>query len=134
MRRWISTLIAIALFAHSVADASGHDGHHCADCEAQELRQLLGTDNALPLSATGGRTHSEHPCHCELHSGGGCHYLPVQKLKENLLPQMFAALATTPLAELSPHTDGSLSWARGRWREFASPPLRLHLWNQLLLI
>jgi hypothetical protein len=134
MRSWISTVVAIALFAHAVADASGHDGHRCVECEAQKLRQLLGTNSPRPLSAERSPSEPEHPCHCELHCGGSCNYLPSQKSLLDVLPQTIVAHAAAPNGMMAAQVDASCVWTRGRWREFESPPLRLHLWNQLLLI
>jgi hypothetical protein len=134
MRRWISAIVAIALFAHAVADAAGVDGHQCADCEAQHLRELLGGDPSRPLTATTDHSNPVDPCHCELHCGGSCNYMPSQKSIVDVLPQAFAAQAILPQGGLASIADALHVWSRGRWREFESPPLRLHLRHQILLI
>lgn len=135
MRTLLSTLVAAALLGHAFADANRHQTHQCA-----EQALAAGATISTPCCEHDGKD-DEHgpaparPCDCHLDCIGGCNYLPSQKVLLDM-SQMQAPLEA--LAAAIRPIDTSLMLIRNhhatKWWEFESPPVRLHLFNQILLV
>jgi hypothetical protein len=135
MRTLISTIVAIALFAHVLIEASGCQSHHCAEFPSVEL-SLHGVTACEhhEIAIEEGR-HPVAPCDCHLHCASGCSYLPSQRLAFESLPSMDSLHGKLAFDTAIVVPEMPTHWhAANDWRAHGSPPQRLHLLHQIMLI
>lgn len=130
MRALLSSLVATSLLIHAAIGCCRHHTH--ADFCCQETQFEQATDFDVDHAGDKHDGHSHGPCkdHCQ----GTCHYLPVQKA------QIDNQMAHSPFdfAAIEPHVCDMqlvvLHHAECTHESAAGPPVRLHLFQQLLLI
>jgi hypothetical protein len=130
MRALLSSLVATSLLIHAAIGCCRHHAHTECCCETTNFEQATDSDDCHPCDQHDG--HSQRPCkdHCQ----GTCHYLPVQKA------QVDNQVAQSPLefAASVPYVSNLQlvvqQHAESTHESAAGPPVRLHLFQQLLLI
>ena len=129
MRALFSSLVATSLLIHAAIGCCWHHAHVDTCCDDSQVEQPVDAD---------GHHHGEQGDHshgpCKDHCQGTCHYLPVQKAQVDTLvlhtPLDFAAVVP---ATCDVHVVALLHADRTH-ESAAEPPVRLHLFQQLLLI
>lgn len=134
MRAFFCSLLCASLLIHAVLGCCWHDLHDSACCGGSlpSLEADAGCCHDHDASTDGHESHA--PCKEPANCHGLCHYLPVQKssfgkcLDYVVIDFAVDAHATTG-SQIS-----ALSFAPGTCEFSAPPPMRLHLFHQILLI
>ncbi len=129
MRTLFSSLVATSLLIHAAIGCCWHHTHVEICCDDSQLEQPVDAD---------GHHHGEQGDHshgpCKDHCHGTCHYLPVQKAQvDPLIPHTPLDFAAVVPATCDVHVVALLHADR-TYESAAAPPVRLHLFQQLLLI
>lgn len=138
MRAVFSSFVAVSLLVHAAFGCCWHHVHE-AECEAKHCDSVLvETTHPHALQFAGGHSHECDPSHSPAkersHCHGACQYLPGQKVQlEKFSPLITLELAIAAPAiidaQIAAKVIGGLSLDAP-----AQPPLRLHLFHQILLI
>lgn len=135
MRAVFSSFVAVSLLVHAAFGCCWHHVHEAAFGES-----TLTVESATQHAdhAVIGHSHECDPAHSPTkehsHCQGTCHYLPGQKtqLDKSLPLSTLELVAVAPAVEdvhIAVSSFGELSLDSP-----AQPPLRLHLFHQILLI
>jgi hypothetical protein len=140
MRTVFSSLVAVSLLIHAAFGCCWHHLHETAGEGHSDFGQAIAAESE--------HGHADCPCGCNSHSGnaphspskdrphcqGICQYLPPQKTQLDTFSALaaldFAVVATTTI-DVPTITTSNFALALA---EPARPPVRLHLFQQLLLI
>jgi hypothetical protein len=138
MQAIFSNLVAASLFIHAMIGCCWHHAHDSSCCDESPAEQVVETNcchhdhgdrNDTPLGEP-----SHAPCQGQSHCQGLCNYLPVQKT------QLDTVDLSVPLdyAIIAPATYeiqvAALLHMERVHETAAKPPMRLHLFHQILLI
>ncbi|HEX4413249.1 MAG TPA: hypothetical protein VH107_06445 [Lacipirellulaceae bacterium] len=130
MRALLSSLVAMSLLIHAAIGCCWHHVHTDSCCEDSRFEQSTDSDGDHPCDQHDGHSHGPCKDHCQ----GTCHYLPVQKTQIDtqvaLSPFDFFAIAP-PTCDVQLFVQHH---AECTHESAAGPPVRLHLFQQLLLI
>lgn len=131
MRALFSSLVATSLLIHAAIGCCWHHAHVDGCCEDVQFEQAADVDVGHSCDQHDGHSHGPCKDHCQ----GTCHYLPVQKT------QVDTQMAHSPFdfftAVVHRVCDVQLvvqHHAECTHESAAGPPVRLHLFQQLLLI
>lgn len=130
MRALLSSLVATSLLIHAAIGCCWHHAHTDSCCEPTQFEQATDCDGDHSCDKHDGHSHGPCKDHCQ----GTCHYLPVQKA------QIDTQVSQSPLdfAAIVPHVSSVKlvvqHHAECTHESAAGPPVRLHLFQQLLLI
>lgn len=134
MRTLFSSLLAASLLIHAAIGCCWHHAHESACGDESPLASAAEADydHHHGDSADGHRSHG--PCKDQSHCHGMCNYLPAQKSqidKSRVHVALDFAASTKDVcrAQVAP-----LCVAEGSQEFCSRPPLRLHLFYQILLI
>jgi hypothetical protein len=137
MRIFFSNLVAVSLLLHALMGCCWHQDDTlqagCGHLASGEIKGDCHHHDECCDEETGGPS-SESPCDGHSHCHGVCTYLPVQKT------QLDGGLLDAPLdfaVCLSAMCDAHVSMSFALVADHdtvAGPPVRLHLFHQLLLI
>jgi hypothetical protein len=139
MRAVFSSLVATALLIHAVMGCCWHHAHDALCSIRSSAEQALETGCCHHDQGEHGDQQQGQPSHapCRGHSHccqGLCTYLPAQKTQLDTLqshvPLDFAAIVQ---ATCDAHVSALFHIERTH-ETAAGPPLRLHLYHQILLI
>jgi hypothetical protein len=137
MRTFVSNLTAAMLVVHALVGCCRHHDHLFVGCDSTERSDSLVADCCHADRAPAG--HSEErpfaPCDCKLECKALCISLPPEK---SLLDagESVPCIDVVAVASARGSIFSSTAHAyRGATRDIhASPPLRLHLLHQIILI
>jgi hypothetical protein len=134
MRPFFSFLVAASLLIHAMLGCCCHHAHAEADCDDSWPSLAAESDCCNDHANTPDGHTSDGPCKDHSHCRGLCNYLPVQKTQIgkglSLVPS--DVVAVDPVARVSQRADHIFI---ARTCELApEPPVRLHLFHQILLI
>lgn len=137
MRIIFASLVAASLLIHAVIGCCWHHAQDEASC-CNEVAAEQAVDAGCCHHDHGDRSSQEHgqPSHapCKSHCQGLCTYLPVQKSQLDH-QQLQAALDFAIIAPATGDAQMAAGFCFARAHETsAEPPLRLHLFYQILLI
>jgi hypothetical protein len=136
MRFVITTVAAICLGAHALLGCCwSHLGlNSCCEEVAADVHSHHGCDSGCGHDHSDGQ-HQDQSCPCKCDCRATCNYLPTAKVIDCELSSL------TDWLVILPPPDGSVELAYlvesndlARSAPTAALPLRLHLWNQTLLI
>jgi hypothetical protein len=129
MRAFFSSLLCASLLIHAVLGCCCHDIHDAA-ADGGTLASLTAVDCCHDHDGP----HGPHtPCKGHPNCHGLCHYLPVQKPNfDKCLGHVVIDFSSDAYATTGSQVFAS-SIAPGSC-EFCGPPVRLHLFHQILLI
>jgi hypothetical protein len=138
MRAVFSSLVAVSLFIHAMIGCCWHHAHESACCNDSPVEQAAEVGCCHHNhSEHGDQQHgqpSQAPCKGHSHCQGLCTYLPPQKSHVDTFsphtPLDFAAIAP---ATCDVHVVAVVRAERTH-ESPAGPPLRLHLYYQILVI
>src|SRR5215208_6103702 len=134
MRTVFSSLLCASLLVHALLGCCWHDVHD-ADGPGVSLVSL-GTDANCchDHDGTADGSGSKAPCKGHPNCHGLCNYLPVQKTSfGDCLEHVVIDIALDSSAVADSHVS-ALSFAVRTCEFSPSPPMRLHLFHQILLI
>jgi hypothetical protein len=133
MRIFFSSLVAASLLIHAVLGCCWHHAQDLSGCGDTVAEQAV--DAGCCHHDHGDQDHGQ-PSHapCKGHCQGLCTYLPVQKTQLDH-QQLHAALDFAIIAPATGDAQIAAGFCLARAHETAAqPPLRLHLFHQILLI
>lgn len=140
MRLFVPSLVACSLLLHAVMGCCWHYDHEHATADRDVCcgHEAVADCCGHHAGDHDGDTHHGQPTHDPSESHSHCHglctYLPVQKAQVDTqqldMPIDFAAILP---ATYDAQVAGVLSFARVH-ENAAEPPVRLHLFHQVLLI
>lgn len=132
----LSSLMAALLGIHAFFGCCWHHGHRCAECTPSATQVAQPAKCCHHHQGTDEKQHGKQtPCKCFLECHGVCIYVPSQKVQldspELIVPLDFVAVLT---AFSDMQQASTAPWEISRGPTAVSPPLRLHLLHQILLI
>jgi len=133
MRICFSSLLCASLLIHAALGCCWHDLHDAA-AFGGSLPSLAADADCCDDHDASTDGHGPHaPCKGHPNCHGLCHYLPVQKTSfGQCLDRVVIDFAVDAQATTGSQVS-ALSFAPGTC-EFCPPPVRLHLFHQILLI
>jgi hypothetical protein len=134
MRTVFCSLLCASLLIHAVLGCCWHDMHDATACDGSLSSLAADACCVQDHDAATDGNGSHAPCKGHPNCHGLCHYLPVQKTNfGKCFDYVLIDFAVDAHATSGSHVS-ALSFAPGTCEFCPPPPIRLHLFHQILLI
>jgi hypothetical protein len=130
-----SSLMSVLLVIHAMLGCCWHHAHACVGQEASAQPTAHGSSCCQHHDCPQRQEQPAAPCGCKIECQGVCIYLPTQKVLIDNSPLAVAfEFAAVDRTLDGSHVPTAISWEVASGAIASSPPLRLHLMHQILLI
>ncbi len=134
MRGFFLSLLSVSLLVHAALGCCWHDEHSAGACDRSLVSFVSGSLCEHNHDAAADGHDSHHPCKGHSHCHGLCNYLPAQKTQiGKCQTHVLIDFAIDTKAACGSHV-AALSITPGTQDFCPPPPIRLHLFYQILLI